>query len=174
MEWVSSKVNSTWCHTIKLNTLKFLTCTLNQRWEHNSFVRVIGGIVGCVCLCLYAENGATLLVGIWQLENKNKLDKWKAPVDTTGIKKANLKEIFVLEFWGFLNAGNVIFETLYGGQFMPSTQLIILNYPIILSHWLSTTVSLETYPLSSWRSLVVGYPHPKVVYQLDWLIDGIY
>ena len=63
-----------------------------------------------------------------------------------GIKKANLKEIFVLEFWGFLNAGNVIFETLYGGQFMPSTQFIILNYPIILSHWLSTTVFLETYP----------------------------
>ena len=29
---------------------------------------------------------------------------------------------------------------------MLSTQLIILNYPVILSHQRSTTVSLETYP----------------------------
>ena len=31
---------------------------------------------------------------------------------------------------------------------MLSTQLIIQNYPVILSHQCSTTVSLETYPLS--------------------------
>ena len=30
-----------------------------------------------------------------------------------------------------------------------STQLIILNYPVILSHGRSITVSLETYPLES-------------------------
>ena len=30
---------------------------------------------------------------------------------------------------------------------MSSTQLILLNYPVILSHhWRSTTVSVETYP----------------------------
>ena len=29
---------------------------------------------------------------------------------------------------------------------MLSTHLIILNYPVILSHQLSTTVCLETYP----------------------------
>ena len=28
------------------------------------------------------------------------------------------------------------------------TQLIILNYPVILSHWCSTIVSLETYPFT--------------------------
>ena len=35
---------------------------------------------------------------------------------------------------------------------MVSTQLIILNYPVILSHQCSTTTSLETYPLylGSW------------------------
>ena len=33
-----------------------------------------------------------------------------------------------------------------------STQLIILNYPAILSHWHRTTVSLETCPLYSWAS----------------------
>ena len=32
-------------------------------------------------------------------------------------------------------------------QFMLSTQLIILNYPLILSHRCTTTVSLETCPL---------------------------
>ena len=37
--------------------------------------------------------------------------------------------------------------TLYGGQFTLSTQLITLNYPVLLFHWRSTTVSLETYPL---------------------------
>ena len=46
-----------------------------------------------------------------------------------------------------VNARNVSFETLYGGQFTLLTQLIILNYPVILSHRRITTVSLETYPL---------------------------
>ena len=44
------------------------------------------------------------------------------------------------------NARNVSFQTLYGGQFTLSTQLITLNYPVILSHQCSTTVSLETCP----------------------------
>ena len=44
-------------------------------------------------------------------------------------------------------AKNVNFETLNGGQFRLSTQLILLNYPVILSHRCNTTVSLETYPL---------------------------
>ena len=35
----------------------------------------------------------------------------------------------------------------YGSQFTFSILLIILNYPVILSHRRSTTVSLETYPL---------------------------
>ena len=45
------------------------------------------------------------------------------------------------------NAWNISFETLYGGQFMLTTQLIMPNYLTILSHWLSSTVSLETFPL---------------------------
>ena len=49
-----------------------------------------------VCVCLSAENGATLLVGIWWRENKNKLVEWKAPVDTVGIKSADLKDKFLL------------------------------------------------------------------------------
>ena len=36
------------------------------------------------------------------------------------------------------------FKTIYGGQFTLSTRLIIFNYPVILSHRRSTTVSLET------------------------------
>ena len=48
------------------------------------------------------------------------------------------------------NARNVIvsLKTLHDGQFTFSTQLITLNYPVILSHRRSTTVSLETYPLN--------------------------
>ena len=40
---------------------------------------------------LYAENGATLLVGIWWREDKN----------TVTIKSADLEEFFFLEFCGF-------------------------------------------------------------------------
>ena len=42
------------------------------------------------------------------------------------------------------NNQNVSFVTLYGGQFTFSTQLMILNYSVILFHRRSTTVSLES------------------------------
>ena len=45
-----------------------------------------------LCACLHAENGAMLLVGIWQRVNKNKLVEWKVPIDTVGIESADLKE----------------------------------------------------------------------------------
>ena len=41
--------------------------------------------------------------------------------------------------WRKANARNFSFETIYGGQFSSSTQLIILNYPVILSHQHSNT-----------------------------------
>ena len=47
-----------------------------------------------VCEWLYAENGALLLVGIWWLENKNKLVEWKAIIVNMGIA-----ESADLEFW---------------------------------------------------------------------------
>ena len=50
------------------------------------------------------------------------------------------------------DAQNVCFETLYVGQFTSSAQLIILNYPVILSHRHSTTVSFEAYPFRSMNS----------------------
>ena len=48
-----------------------------------------------------------------------------------------------LSLWRRANARNVSFWTLYGGQFMSSTQLIILNYPITFFHRRSTTVSIS-------------------------------
>ena len=51
-----------------------------------------------------------------------------------------------LSLWRRANARNFSFETLHGGQFTLSTQLIILNYPVIFSFQRSTTVSSETYP----------------------------
>ena len=47
------------------------------------------------CVGLYAENGATLLVGIWWQENKNKLVEWKVLVNTVVIKSADLEDKFL-------------------------------------------------------------------------------
>ena len=44
---------------------------------------------------LYAESGATPLVGIWWRENRNKLDEWKALVASVGIKSADLEDKFL-------------------------------------------------------------------------------
>ena len=54
----------------------------------------------CVCLC--AQNGAMLLVGMWWSENKDKLVEWKVHLDTMGIKRADLKDKFLfLSFAAF-------------------------------------------------------------------------
>ena len=53
------------------------------------------------------------------------------------------------------NARNVNFETLHGGQFMLSTQMIIPNSFVILSHRRSAIVSSETYPLYSFRISII-------------------
>ena len=45
-----------------------------------------------LCVYIYAENEATLSVGIWWRENKNKLVQWKALVDTVGITSVDLKD----------------------------------------------------------------------------------
>ena len=44
---------------------------------------------------LYAESGATLLVGIWWRENRNKLVEWKALVGNIGVKSADLEDKFL-------------------------------------------------------------------------------
>ena len=47
--------------------------------------------MSCVGFC--AKNGATLLMGIWWPENKNKLiESVKTHIDTVGIKSADLKD----------------------------------------------------------------------------------
>ena len=46
-----------------------------------------------------------------------------------------------------LKRQDVSFETLYIGQFTLSTQLMIPNYPVIISHRDSTAVSSKSYPL---------------------------
>ena len=47
---------------------------------------------------------------------------------------------FLHSLWRRANVQNVSFVTLFGGQFAWSTQLIIPNYLVILSHRRSTTV----------------------------------
>ena len=56
-----------------------------------------------LCVGLYAENRAMLLVGIWWQENKNKLVECNALDDTMGMKGANLEDkFFVPESSSFL------------------------------------------------------------------------
>ena len=77
-----------------------------------------------------------------------------------------------------LNDGNRI-ATLYNGQFTLSTQLIVLNFPVILSHRRRITVSLETYPLLFCLSVVtiqntlfpeesLSQKSEKSVYRINW------
>ena len=65
----------------------------------------------------------------------------------------------VISLWPKANVRNVNFETLYSGQFTLSTQLIIQNYPVILSYRRSTTVSLETYSLYAADMKRPDFPH---------------
>ena len=52
---------------------------------------------------LYAESGATPLVGIWWQENRNKLVEWKVLVDSVGTKGAEMEDKFFFKcftaFW---------------------------------------------------------------------------
>ena len=43
-------------------------------------------------MCIYAENGATLLVGTCMVTRKKTLVEWKALFDTVMVKRADLKD----------------------------------------------------------------------------------
>ena len=53
------------------------------------------------------------------------------------------------------NTRKVSFQTLYGGQFTLPTQLIMLNYLVILSHRCNTTIFFPSYPLYSVTCLLL-------------------
>ena len=59
---------------------------------------------------------------------------------------------WTLPLWRRANARNVSFQTLYGGQFMISIQLIMLNYRR------STIVPLETYPFIHLNFTTLWFP----------------
>ena len=70
-----------------------------------------------------------------------------------------LVQLGFFKLWNYgchSNARNVSFETLYGGKFTLSTQLIILNHPVLLSRQRSTTISYETHPPFMVNTLGVG------------------
>ena len=89
-----------------------------------------------------------------------------SPITMSSAYKHTYMPKFLHSLWRRASARNVSFETFYGGQFRLSTQLIILNYPIILSHRRSTTVSLETYPLYSYCPLPIWRQESGFT---DWL-----
>ena len=94
------------------------------------------------------------------------LVQFLCPITMSSAYKHAYMPKFLHSLWRRANARNVSFETFYGGQFRLSTQLIILNYPIILSHRRSTTVSLETYPLYSYCPLPIWRQESGFT---DWL-----
>ena len=61
--------------------------------------------------------------------------------------------------WCRSDVRNICFKTLYGDQFRLSTLLIILNYPVILSHWCSTINSFFSNlpPLFKCNSTIVFF-----------------
>ena len=59
--------------------------------------------VVCGFIC-NAEGGATLLVGVWWREIKNKLVEWKALVDTVGMTSADLEDKFLFQCFVALQA----------------------------------------------------------------------
>ena len=73
---------------------------------------------------------------------------------------------FLQSLWQRADTQNISFSTLYSVQFTLSTQLIILNDPVLLSHQHNTTVSLETCPpLFIWFSICLEYHHTYVTIQ---------
>ena len=61
--------------------------------------------------------------------------------------------------WRRANARNVSFQSLYGGQFTLSTQLINPHFCVLRPHRRSTTVSLETNPLVHFNSIRLDSPY---------------
>ena len=53
--------------------------------------------------------------------------------------------------WPLLRA----LKLLTGANLRYQTYLVILNYPVILFHRRSTTLSLETYPLCEYKGLIL-------------------
>ena len=60
----------------------------------------------------------------------------------------NLAPYFSYSLWRRANARNASFQSLYGGQFTLSTQLINPKFCVSRPHRRSTTVSLETNPFA--------------------------
>ena len=74
--------------------------------------------------------------------------------------------------WRRGNARNVSLQTLYGGKFMFSTQLIPLKCPVILSHRRSTTVSLQTYPLYYYGFAFLGTQLKTALYSYKAILTN--
>ena len=71
---------------------------------------------------------------------------WERKLATAKSLKADVSSV---SDWRRADARSVNLQSLWGGQFTFSIQLITLNYPFIISHRRSTTVSLETHALNA-------------------------
>ena len=63
------------------------------------------------------------------------------------------------------NARNVSFKTLYVGQFTLSTQLIILNYPVILSHRRRRAESKRVSEVHRFKKIALKEMHTNLTLQ---------
>ena len=120
--------NSTW-NQIKSLSSKWNLLKNNHYWNHHH----------SMCMCKTWDDGKdnqwVKNCGYFSIINWVDNINWP------------LWRVSKLMFRVLANAQNVNFETLYNGQFMSSTLLLILNYLVILSHQCSTSFLRNFLPL---------------------------
>ena len=115
-----------------------------------------------LCVGLYTESGATLLVGVWWRENKNKLVEWKALVNTVGIKSADFQVTSEFSFGIFFNFQDVIIDAIYadiihGKLDQKNKQVGLWTCVVFTSLWnlpFSTLFSLEDVSIQGTQILI--------------------
>ena len=153
--------------SVSLMSLCVTDATLS--WCHCHYVTVITDVtVSLMSLCCWCHCVTDVTMSLMLLCH------WCHCITDVTMSAAPYKSLFcsyhiLMSSVIYLSDEGLTLETsaleLLHGQFMLSTQLMILNYPIILSHWHSTTVSLETYPLYYWT---VAQLHAIDLWRVTW------
>ena len=180
MLWVCSDCNRSWIMSkcdknkkvawevqpsVSLMSLCVTDATLS--WFHCHYVTVITDVtVSLMSLCRWCHCVTDVTMSLMLLCH------WCHCITDVTMSAAPYKSLFcsyhiLMSSVIYLSDEGLTLETLALKLFifMLSTQLMILNYPIILSHWHSTTVSLETYPLYHWT---VAQLHAIDLLRVTW------
>ena len=161
------RLGAYWSSTFLFCAQKLWLNELIGSFRWSVFSNYWNAIVPNSNLCVYLLSVVKPRLNANSIEKANFLKRWKtrvikywlfekeARVGTNQVKQNPSVPFvsFLVSPWRRANARIVSFQILYCGQFPLSTQLILPNYPVILSHRRSTTFSLETYSLSTSKSV---------------------